>query len=75
MKKTLKCKHCGNEDLFYTKEKYKGEFEFCMDKEGNPVFNADIHEGATYELRSKYIFCRECDKRVCKIDEFESGEE
>lgn len=46
-----------------------------MDKEGNPVFNGDIHEGATYKLRSEYIFCSECEKRVCKIDEFESGEE
>lgn len=69
--KILKCPHCGNEDRFYTKERYKGEFDFCMDKYGKGQFNEDMHQGATYSYRSKYIFCVECDKKVCKIDDFD----
>lgn len=72
--KILKCPHCGNEDLFYTKERYKGEFELCIDKYGESTFNEDMYSEATYSYRSKYIFCRECDKRVCKISEFELGD-
>jgi hypothetical protein len=64
MKKSeLVCKHCGNTEEFYTKERYKGT---CY-----AYFRTDGQEAENGDLYTNFIYCAECDSRVCKVEELE----
>ena len=70
--KRIKCKHCGNDDGFYIKERYSGEneyyYSFTEDKNILDI-NENIYQGAEHKLKSKFLFCYNCDKKVCKIED------
>lgn len=64
----LKCKRCGNEDLFYVKEKYSGDNHYVVNNQGEDTdYNAGIYDGAISKLKSIYYYCCECDNKVSKI--------
>lgn len=72
MKKSkLKCKHCGNTEEFYTKERYKGICECYFRADGKETENGHLYETAEHSLRSKYVFCGECNSKVCKVEALE----
>ena len=66
----LTCPHCGNKELFYQRMGYSGEYELEVNNQGEcdeTCCNAEMHQGATYKLKSVYYFCKECHKKVAKI--------
>ncbi|WP_308578331.1 hypothetical protein [uncultured Parvimonas sp.] len=64
----LKCKKCENEDLFFTKEKYSGTYDYVVDNEGMATdYNAEMYDYATSTLISVYYYCCECRSKVAKI--------
>lgn len=66
----LKCKKCGNEEIFYIKEKFSGITELCVDSNGELTnYNANAYDNADYKLKSVYYYCYECGSRVAKIPE------
>lgn len=65
----LKCPKCGNETEFYTKERYKGTYEFYFGADGTPTNNTEMYDHADHSYRSKFVFCADCDARVCKIED------
>lgn len=66
----LKCHRCGNEEFFYQKVRYSGEWDFEVNNQGDcdvTCNNLDMYQDATYKLKSVYYFCEECHKKVAKI--------
>ncbi|MCI5997037.1 MAG: hypothetical protein MRZ16_02230 [Parvimonas sp.] len=64
----LKCKKCGNTELFYEKEKYKGTCNYVVDNEGNATdYNLGMYDHAEHTLNSVWYYCCECDSKVYKI--------
>ena len=69
----LKCKHCGNENLFYVKEHYSGDFNYIVNNDGSgneDGYNSEMYDLLNSKQKSKYYFCYECDKKVAKIEDF-----
>lgn len=65
----LKCPKCGNENEFYTKDRYKGTCEVYFRADGELANNSEMYDYAEHSHRSKFVFCADCDARVCKVDE------
>ncbi|MFM1602527.1 hypothetical protein ABGF26_05260 [Helcococcus ovis] len=64
----LKCKKCGNDNLFYVKEKYSGNCNYVVNNQGEDTeYNADMYDGAISKLISIYYYCCECNNKVSKI--------
>jgi hypothetical protein len=71
MKKIKACPYCGCEE-FYIKQRFHGTCYFrftCEDITGEGL-NDDMHDNAEYVNTSKYVYCSDCNKKICKIDEF-----
>lgn len=69
---TLKCKHCGNNEYFYTKEKVYGDVNVIFNSGRSyedQGLNAEMYEHIEHKLKSKFYFCYACDKKVSKIEE------
>ena len=63
----LKCRKCGNEELFYKKEKYSGANNNVVNNEGEDTeYNAGMYDNAEHKLTSVY-YCCECHSKVTKI--------
>ncbi|RHO23809.1 hypothetical protein [Amedibacterium intestinale] len=67
--KELVCPHCENDKEFYTKESYKGKCKVYFRSDGKETENGSMYEYAEHKLISKFVFCAECDRRVCKVEE------
>lgn len=67
----MKCKKCGNELEFYTKERYKGYCENRFRTDGKDAENYNMYDSAEHRFVSKFVFCDVCHARVCTIDELE----
>lgn len=70
----LICKKCGNDKLFYIKEKYSGMCNFFVENNGSPNetgYNAEMYDYAVHKLKSTYYYCCECNSKVKKIPEDE----
>lgn len=68
----LKCKKCGNEEMFYQKEKVKGEIIVKLDSNGDFLEdgeNSEMYDHLESNLKSVYYYCIECDNKVSKIPE------
>lgn len=68
----LKCKHCGNEEYFYIKEKYSGETEVIVDNKGDfedTGLNSEAYDYNNSTLKSVFYYCCKCDSKVAKIPE------
>lgn len=64
----LKCKKCGNEDLFYVKEKYSGTSNYVVNNFGEGLLLiGKVNNNAISKLRSVYYYCYECDNKISKI--------
>lgn len=60
----------GNEEFFCQRMGYSGECWFEVNNQGDcdeTCYNADMHQGATYKLKSIYYFCEDCHCKVAKI--------
>lgn len=62
------CPYCGSEE-YYIKQSFKGVCEYKMRFDGEETDNGDIHDGAIYKNTSKYAWCRECGKRLFKLED------
>lgn len=69
-KEMKECPYCGSEE-YYIKQSFKGtcEYIFRFDGKKDEVDNGHIHDNIQYKITSKYAYCRECDKRLFKINE------
>lgn len=70
--KRLKCQCCGNEDNFYTKNSYKGTYNFHFNGSGEETDNSEMFSNADSRYTSKFIYCANCHCRVGKIEDFEA---
>ena len=69
----LRCNHCGNNELFYVKERYRGSYDLYIDSEGFPDesgYNIGIYDNPYVYKTSKYVYCSKCNKRVCEYEKF-----
>lgn len=72
----MKCKHCGNEEYFYTKASYRGPGVIYYDSNGEYEEEIGLNGGMYDGLQmteGKFYYCEKCDKRgarrVNEIDE------
>jgi aromatic ring hydroxylase len=61
------CPYCGSEE-YYTKERYKGECETNHRFDGRITENGAMYDCAEHSYKSKYAWCRNCDRRLFKIE-------
>ena len=63
----MKCKHCGNEETFYIKERISGTTHFYVDANGEAAEeNSHIYDHLEHK-QSKHYYCAECNKRNIPI--------
>ena len=70
------CPHCGSEEGFYQKERFKGSCETAYDIHGfikEDGSNADMHDGIIYYFESVNVYCIECRKPIGKGKELIRG--
>lgn len=72
--KHLQCPKCGNSEVFYTKERYKGTCNLYFRTDGEDADNTDLYANAEHSYISKFIYCAECNARVRKINEVRENE-
>ena len=73
MKKSeLKCKHCGNTEEFYTKDTWQGPVPSYFRPDGKESErNTDMYNLLRCTHFSKFIYCAECESRVCRVEDLE----
>jgi hypothetical protein len=59
------CPHCGDEGGYYVKLYVSGWTRDIHDFNGQPQ-NWHIHDSLKYGRETKYYYCLNCDKRICK---------
>ena len=64
-----KCPRCGG-TIFAVKQKIKGIGEYFVDMETGEIDNEYLHNGLIYDNVGKYAVCRDCGKRLFKIDNY-----
>ncbi|RXZ84607.1 hypothetical protein EBB07_00905 [Paenibacillaceae bacterium] len=62
------CSHCKSDEGYYEKYTASGETVFYHNFDGSEADNGEMHEGLTYKLRSKFAFCRNCEKKLFRLD-------
>lgn len=70
-KKDIICKNCGNNEEFYVKEQYKGVCYAYIRTDNEVPDNTGMYDNAIHKPKSKFIYCADCDRRVCKIEDVE----
>lgn len=72
MKKINKCPYCGS-DYYYIKSIQRGVVETFKSFKNNreiKKLNIDKYKCLVPVYISDYIYCGKCNKRICKIDEY-----
>ena len=64
-----KCPGCGG-TIFAVKQKIKGIGEYFVDMETGEIDNELLNNGLIYDNVGKYAVCRDCGKRLFKIDNY-----
>ena len=64
-----KCPGCGG-TIFAVKQKIKGIGEYFVDMEMGEIDNELLNNGLIYDNVGKYAVCRDCGKRLFKIDNY-----
>ena len=59
---------CGG-TIFAVKQKIKGIGEYFVDMETGEIDNELLNNGLIYDNVGKYAVCRDCGKRLFKIDD------
>lgn len=67
--KHLQCSKCGNSEVFYIKERYRGTCNFYFRPDGKDADNTELYGNAIHYSTSKFVFCSECDAKVGKVRE------
>lgn len=67
----MKCPKCGNEIEFYTKHRISGISVCRFRTDGEDAENGDMYEGLDVRFASKFVFCEDCNAKVCKIEDCE----
>ncbi len=73
-KELRECPHCHSKEGYYIKYQYSGSgifrFNFYQtnSEEKHTVNNDDMYDGLLSK-ESKYCYCLNCNKRICKTDE------
>lgn len=68
-KKDIICKNCGNNEEFYVKEQYKGVCYTYIRTDNEVPDNTEMYGNAMHKLKSKFIYCADCDRKVCKVED------
>lgn len=61
------CPYCGSQE-YYIKQRFSGVCNYYMRFDGKETENGGLHSNADYKCTSKYAWCRECNKRLFKLD-------
>lgn len=62
------CPYCGGEE-YIIKQYYFGYGEYRLRFDGEEADNTEFHASAEYRNTSKYAWCKECNKRLFKLDD------
>ena len=68
-KVNLVCEHCGNDKEFYTRERYSGTCNVFFRTDDKEADNTCMYDAAQHKLSSKYIYCAECDRKICLAED------
>ncbi len=63
-----KCPHCGSEE-YIIKQRYSGICHYGMRFDGKEANNGEMWESASFRNTSEYAWCRECGKRLFKLED------
>lgn len=63
-----KCPRCGGA-MFTVKQRISGTGEYYVDMETGEIESTELHSGLTYRNTGKYAVCKDCGKRLFKIDD------
>ena len=66
----MKCQHCGNDSLFFTKNQIRMSAEQYYTGDGKSHSNSAMDDGFETVKISKYVYCSDCRKRVCLTKDF-----
>ena len=67
----FQCKHCGNTDGFYVRQRYVGECNLYIDSDGNcdvSGLNSAMYDDARVTWTGKLAYCNSCNKSVGKVN-------
>ena len=64
--KVEKCPHCGS-DTYYIKETATCKIVHYSKFDGSEADNSEMYDGMTHKLRSKFAFCKNCDRKLFRI--------
>lgn len=62
------CPYCGGEQ-YYIKQSYKGTCNYILRFDEKEADNGHIHDNAEYKNTSKYAWCKDCNKRLFKLED------
>lgn len=62
------CPYCGSEE-YYIKQSFKGTCDYNIRFDGKETENGHMWDDAIYKNTSKYAWCRECGKRLFKLED------
>ncbi|EDT74783.1 hypothetical protein [Clostridium butyricum] len=62
------CPYCSSEE-YYIKQSFKGTCEYIVRFDGKEADNGHMHGNTEYKNTSKYAWCRECGKRLFKLED------
>lgn len=62
-----KCKYCGSEEGYFTKEAARGTIMTFYDFDGNYRNNSNLYDGIM-GYGGKYAYCIDCEKKLFEID-------
>jgi hypothetical protein len=64
------CPHCGSTFGYYRKVRYKGSYNDTALFEDRQPYNSAMWDGAVETYISKYYFCVDCHKKICKAVDY-----
>lgn len=63
------CPHCGDTFGYYQKVYASGWLHDMKLFENHDYYNSGMHDSLQYSRATKYYYCYECNKKICKVKE------
>ena len=61
-----KCPHCGNAFIYFTRVYVSGWVNDQRKFADHQPYNPELYDYLHYSRETKYYYCEQCKKRICK---------